>query len=196
MPRYSSVQAYGDQHSSMRTVTYEQTAAAPQNRVVQPEKVVNPYGSTAGAGSGEFHVYRHARSREMERWKALTQAEQDALQDQEFQQTLEEYRKEAEERTAKKRKKRQKQKEVKLRKKNLKAAGIDIDEEQDKVVTEFVDSPAETEPINTQNQEDSDEEAPKPFVPHNESVSKRDENAYNNSNNKNVEQQPSPWSST
>jgi hypothetical protein len=34
-------------------------------------QVVNPYGSTAGAGSGEFHVSRHARSREMMRIQQL-----------------------------------------------------------------------------------------------------------------------------
>ena len=46
-------------------------AAAASSRPVRAEKVVNPYSSTAGAGSGEFHVYRHSRAREMARLKAI-----------------------------------------------------------------------------------------------------------------------------
>ena len=52
------------------------------------EKVVNPYGSTAGAGSGEFHVYRHARARELSRWKQLDKEEQEQLLDKEFEATV------------------------------------------------------------------------------------------------------------
>ena len=44
----------------------------------------NPYGSTAGAGSGEFHVYRHARAREMMRTQELDEEEAKLHADKEF----------------------------------------------------------------------------------------------------------------
>jgi len=126
MGRYSSVQAYADNNANARTVSYEQATGsnAIKGGVVKPEKVVNPYGSTAGAGSGEFHVYRHARAREMERLKMLEQEDEEARKDREFQEKLERDRQEELEKTEKRRKKRQRQKEAKIRKKNLEKAGI------------------------------------------------------------------------
>ncbi|ACI65815.1 predicted protein [Phaeodactylum tricornutum CCAP 1055/1] len=134
MGRYSSVQAYADNTSGMRSVPYEQAkgttgssesgTAQPKASIVKPEKVVNPYGSTAGAGSGEFHVYRHARSREMQRMAQLTEAEEEARKDREFEDELRSYQTEEERRTARKRRKRQREKEAKLRKKTLAKIGI------------------------------------------------------------------------
>lgn len=126
MPRYSSVQTFADNNS--RAISYEQaaglsSAAAPT--ALRTEKIVNPYGSVAGSNSGDFHVYRHARAREMERVNALELSKEAAEKDQQFHQTMQEYDREAEERTAKRRKKRQRAKEAKKRKKNLKAAGVD-----------------------------------------------------------------------
>ena len=91
---------------------------------VKPEKVVNPYGSAAGAGSGEFHVYRHARSRELERMQTLKESEEEVKKDEDFQKMLEKNRQEDMERTEKLRKKRQRQKEAKQRKKNLAKVGV------------------------------------------------------------------------
>jgi Protein of unknown function (DUF1168) len=85
---------------------------------------VNPYGSAAGAGSGEFHVYRHARSRELERMETLKESEEEAKRDEEFQKMMEKNRQEDMERTEKLRKKRQRQKEAKQRKKNLTKVGV------------------------------------------------------------------------
>jgi hypothetical protein len=93
---------------------------------VKPEKVNNPYGSTAGAGSGEFHVYRHARAREMERLRNLDDEEREKELDQQFAITVAQYKDEVERKTEQRRKKRQRYKEAKTRKKNLERAGIHL----------------------------------------------------------------------
>ena len=85
-----------------------------------PEFVYNVMGSSAGAGSGEFHVYRQIRRKEFLRTKVLDeQLSKDKLND-EYHAKLEENQKEADDRTAKKRakrlKKKQKQKQLKKKK--------------------------------------------------------------------------------
>ena len=55
---------------------------------VKAEKVNNPYGSTAGAGSGDFHVYRHARAREAERWKLMNAEEREKSLEEQYKKTL------------------------------------------------------------------------------------------------------------
>lgn len=84
----------------------------------------NPYGSTAGAGSGDFHVYRHARAREAERWKKLNEEEKQEELDREFEAKRKADETEEDRKTAQRRAKRQRQKEAKLRKKNMKLSGI------------------------------------------------------------------------
>lgn len=137
MGRYSSVQAYADNNTNTRVVPYEQaTGGVAAPKAVRAEKVTNPYGSTAGAGSGEFHVYRHARARELERWKTLDEEEREHLMRQDFEKQLEENKMEEEARTAKRRKKRQRQKEAKMRKKNLKLSGVSADVDDEKYSNE------------------------------------------------------------
>ena len=144
MGRYSSVQAFADNHSSVRSISYEQATGVSQsssannnssgsgenNNVsrgpVETEKVSNPYGSTAGAGSGEFHVYRHARAREMTRWRELDAKEKEEEKQKKFDDRVKQEQQKEEEKTAKRRQKRQKAKQAKLRKKTLMAAGIQI----------------------------------------------------------------------
>lgn len=151
MGRFTSVQAYADNNANLRKLTYEQATGVPESKAdgdggavaaaagsdgggpppllrgdVKTEKVINPYGSTAGAGSGEFHVYRHARAREMARWKQLDNEQQEELLEAEFRATQERNKRQSDERSDKRRKKRQREKEAKERKKHLKAAGIGL----------------------------------------------------------------------
>ena len=154
MGRYTTVQSYSDNNANVRAISYDQArgpssggggdggaasgaaaasagassgdAGSGAGGTVRADKVYNPYGSTAGAGSGEFHIYRHARSREMARMKALDEAEETAKADHEFEQTVEKWKDEEERKTAKRRKKRKREKEARERKKNLKLSGIAV----------------------------------------------------------------------
>ncbi|XP_063090346.1 PRKR-interacting protein 1 isoform X3 [Cavia porcellus] len=85
-----------------------------------PEFVRDVMGSSAGAGSGEFHVYRHLRRREYQRQDYMDAMAEKQKLDAEFQKRLEKNKLAAEEQTAKRRKKRQKLKEKKLLAKKMK----------------------------------------------------------------------------
>merc|ERR1711963_1270503 len=75
-----------------------------------PDFVYNVMGSSAGAGSGEFHVYRQIRRKEFARQKVLDDMKTKDELNEAYHAKLEENEREAEERTAKKRAKRQKKK--------------------------------------------------------------------------------------
>jgi hypothetical protein len=140
MGRFTSVQGFADNNSNNRSITYDQAKGNTDvktnngddnnnnsnNKKLVTEKVVNPYGSTSGAGSGEFHVYRHARARERARWNALDLEDKKRKEDLEFRASLDDDRKQRETKASKNRKKRQREKEAKRRKKVMKAAGIDV----------------------------------------------------------------------
>ena len=85
-----------------------------------PEFVRDVMGSSAGAGSGEFHVYRHLHRREYQRQDYMDAMAEKQKLDAEFQKRLERNKIAAEEQTAKRRKKRQKLKEKKLLAKKMK----------------------------------------------------------------------------
>ena len=129
MGRYTSQQAFADNNPSTRRIDYAQAVGPSANASTNTsnklvtEKVLNPHGSTAGAGSSEFHIYRHARTREMIRWQELDQEQRKQVLDSKFHDKLERWRAEEEQATAKNRKKRQRQKEAKRRKKNMKLSG-------------------------------------------------------------------------
>ncbi|XP_034188811.1 uncharacterized protein LOC117608205 isoform X1 [Osmia lignaria lignaria] len=91
-----------------------------------PEFVRNVMGSSAGAGSGEFHVYRHLRRKEYARQKFIQEKGQKELLDEEYHRKLEENKKIAEEITAKKRAKRLKKKQRWKQKKQMKVGNTGL----------------------------------------------------------------------
>lgn len=78
------------------------------------------WGSSAGAGSGEFHVYRATRRREYNRTAYIEKKAEEHELDESFHKKLEENQNKADEKTAKKRAKRQKKKQRKLNAKRKK----------------------------------------------------------------------------
>ncbi|XP_074869721.1 PRKR-interacting protein 1 [Carettochelys insculpta] len=96
-----------------------------------PEFVRDVMGSSAGAGSGEFHVYRHLRRREYQRQDFMDAMAEKQKLDEEYQKKLEENKMVAEEQTAKRRRKRQKLKEKKLLAKKSKLEQKKQQEESD-----------------------------------------------------------------
>ncbi|KAK2537550.1 Prkrip1, partial [Columba guinea] len=109
-------------------------------------------GSSAGAGSGEFHVYRHLRRREYQRQDFMDAMAEKQRLDEEFQKKLERNKMIAEEQTAKRRRKRQKLKEKKLQAKKNKLEQKKQEKEPDQ----------SQEPVSSEDdEEDSKEEEEK-----------------------------------
>ncbi|KAL7737909.1 hypothetical protein ACLKA6_006282 [Drosophila palustris] len=105
-----------------------------------PTFVRNVMGSSAGAGSGEFHVYRHLRRKEYARQKNLQNQSIREAADDAFQQKLDDNKRIAEERTAKKRAKRLKKKQRAKRPREQKS------NEDKKSASESSGSASEAEP--------------------------------------------------
>ncbi|XP_063300228.1 PRKR-interacting protein 1 [Pelobates fuscus] len=82
-----------------------------------PEFVRDVMGSSAGAGSGEFHVYRHLRRREYQRQEFMDSMSDKQKLDEDFQRKLLQNKILQEEKMSKRRLKRQKLKEKKMAKK-------------------------------------------------------------------------------
>ncbi|KAJ5692871.1 hypothetical protein N7462_002294 [Penicillium macrosclerotiorum] len=94
-----------------------------------PEIVANVQGSSAGAGSGEFHVYKASRRRENERLR-LMQAEVDNENDDAaWEKEREESKRKDEEKTDKNRRRREKKRAAKNNKKPAGSA-MDVDKAQ------------------------------------------------------------------
>ncbi|KAJ3218256.1 hypothetical protein HDU81_000630 [Chytriomyces hyalinus] len=70
--------------------------------------VRNVQGSSAGAGSGEFHVYRNLRRKEFARLKAMDMKDKMEKEKSEYEQRIEAARLAEEQKTAKRRQKRRK----------------------------------------------------------------------------------------
>ncbi|XP_023339704.1 PRKR-interacting protein 1 homolog [Eurytemora carolleeae] len=117
-----------------------------------PEFNHNIMGSSAGAGSGEFHLYRQMRRKEQNRMKILTaRADRDELNEA-YHLKLEENEKLAMERTEKKRKKRQKKKGKKKKgeKKKEEKESSDEDEDEEEEKEEEKEPSAESQNTNTE----------------------------------------------
>ncbi|OJD34532.1 uncharacterized protein BKCO1_2200078 [Diplodia corticola] len=69
--------------------------AGPRNKNLPPppEIVANVQGSSAGAGSGEFHVYKASRRREYERLRLMDEETKSEQQNKEFEEKMAEMRK-------------------------------------------------------------------------------------------------------
>ncbi|GLV32946.1 uncharacterized protein CBL_08992 [Carabus blaptoides fortunei] len=115
-----------------------------------PDFVRNVMGSSAGAGSGEFHVYRHLRRKEYARQKFIQEkSEKERLND-EYHQRIEDNKRAAEEKTAKKRAKRQKRKQKSKEKR--KKPKVEILQSESSETTEHSESENDTsEKDNTDN---------------------------------------------
>lgn len=81
-----------------------------------PEVVNNVQGSSAGAGSGEFHVYKAARRREYERLREMDEEVKREKDREGFEKEKEERDKRDDERTRRNREKREKQRARKAKK--------------------------------------------------------------------------------
>ncbi|ORX50641.1 DUF1168-domain-containing protein [Piromyces finnis] len=92
----------------------------PENKefVLKPPKdfIRNIQGSSAGAGSGEFHVYRALRRKELMRLKLMDEEIKKEQEQKEFNEKMNKLKEIEDKKTEKRRKKRQMQKESKKRK--------------------------------------------------------------------------------
>lgn len=101
------------------------TVAGPRPKTLPPppEIVANVQGSSAGAGSGEFHVYKASRRRENERVKMMDDELRKEKEKEEFNRKQEEMRKRDEEKTDRNRKRRDKKRNKLLRSNAAPAGG-------------------------------------------------------------------------
>uniref|UniRef100_A0A3Q0KJS5 PRKR-interacting protein 1 n=1 Tax=Schistosoma mansoni TaxID=6183 RepID=A0A3Q0KJS5_SCHMA len=95
--------------------------AQPQLPKPPPEFVRNVWGSAAGVGSGDFHIYRGIRRREYTRLEMIEKNAEEERLDKEFQMKQKALNDLAAQKTAKKRAKRQMKKAKRLNKRKLKS---------------------------------------------------------------------------
>ena len=132
----------------------------------------NIMGSSAGAGSGEFHLYRQMRRKEANRQAILGYRKRRDDLNAAYHEKLEENEKTAEEKTAKKREKRQKKKANKKKKKinptvskeESEESEPDSDEDEEKIESKGVKVVKETKPTSTREDPLMKEPTPKPPI--------------------------------
>ncbi|KAM3603554.1 uncharacterized protein V6R79_024711 [Siganus canaliculatus] len=122
-----------------------------------PEFVRDVMGSSAGAGSGEFHVYRHLRRREYQRQDFLDKMAEKQGMDQKYIDKVEQNKLDADDRTAKRRKKRDKLKQKKLMAKKAKLQAQNKKDGEDKSSESDDDDDKEEE---DEREAEDDAEAP------------------------------------
>ncbi|EPS45582.1 hypothetical protein H072_419 [Dactylellina haptotyla CBS 200.50] len=88
-----------------------------------PEIVANVQGSSAGAGSGEFHVYKASRRREYERLKMMDDELKKEKEKEDFETKTDEWKTRDDAKTAKNRAKRQKKKLAQEKKREREGTG-------------------------------------------------------------------------
>ncbi|RKP08437.1 hypothetical protein THASP1DRAFT_29758 [Thamnocephalis sphaerospora] len=114
--------------------------------------VRNIGGSCAGAGSGDFHVYRASRRREYARQQKLDEEIRQEQDNRAFQERMEKLRSEDEKREAKNRLQRQ-------RKKQKRQAKIAAEKQAQHKDTNKVDTASAKQPARTEDGDDGSEEA-------------------------------------
>ncbi|XP_054474818.1 PRKR-interacting protein 1 homolog [Anoplopoma fimbria] len=120
-----------------------------------PEFVRDVMGSSAGAGSGEFHVYRHLRRREYQRQDFLDKIADKLDEDQDYLDKVEQNKQAADERTAKRRKKREK---LRQKKETAKKAKLESKNKKEDDTEQSSDSSEEGK--DEEREADDDAEAP------------------------------------
>lgn len=126
-----------------------------------PEFVRDVMGSSAGAGSGEFHVYRHLRRREYQRQDFLDKMADKQDADVNYLVKVEKNKQDAEERTAKRKKKREKLKQKKLMAKKAKVEAVNKKEKDaDKSSDSSEDEKKKKEEEEEEEEREDDAEAP------------------------------------
>ncbi|KAK6537681.1 hypothetical protein TWF694_011855 [Orbilia ellipsospora] len=111
---------------------YISTAKSRDKRLAPPPEIVaNVQGSSAGAGSGEFHVYKASRRREYERLKMMDDELKKEKEKEEFDTKTDQWKKKDDAKTAKNRAKRQKKKQAQEKKREREGTGTPQIEDDD-----------------------------------------------------------------
>jgi len=119
--------ADADNNQKVAAIPYEQATGGAANAAAggrggaRVEKVNNVSGSSAGAGSGEFHLYRKHRRDEEARLAGMARSHDAQLLDREHKERVERHAAEAEGKTAKNAEKRRKKRLRELAKRKLPA---------------------------------------------------------------------------
>jgi len=122
-------------------------AAPKKGLAAPPEIVANVQGSSAGAGSGEFHVYKASRRREYERLRLMDEEVKKEEDEKAFQERKTEQEKKDRAKTEKNRAKREKAMARKTKKNNKGGPSVQNGgEENSTTVKKFAPNPAVAKP--------------------------------------------------